>query len=167
LFLLSGVGKDPVSKDNAWAIGYRIPDLAVLLGMAGPRSVSVATIQYPRFKVDFPNRRISKKAIRLPRPDLITPFATKKAAKISSMKLSEKPEKAFSGVSTPNKTTATNARTDAVKIERASIKTPMMAVIKMANKYQAFGERSQGIGRCQIIIPNTSVITLFIQRNFW
>ena len=64
-------------------------------------------------------------------------------------------------------TTATNARTDAVKIDNASIKTPMMAVIKMANKYQASGFKSQGMERCHMITPNTRVIILFIQRNFW
>ena len=127
----------------------------------------MATIQYPKFKVDFPNRRMSKKAIRLPKPDLMTPFATKKAAKMSRIKLSENPEKARSGVRTLNRTTATNARTDAVKIESALIKTPRMAVIKMANKCQASGVRSQGMGRCQIIIPNTRVILLFTQSNFW
>lgn len=126
----------------------------------------MATMQYPKFNVDFPNRRISRKAIRLPRPDLITPFATRNAASISRIKLSEKPEKAFSGVRTPRITAATNARTDAVKIDNASIKTPRMAVIKIVNKYQEAGERSHGMGRCQIIIPITRVIILFIQRIF-
>jgi hypothetical protein len=97
----------------------------------------------------------------------MTPFATKKAARISSIKLSENPENAFSGVRTLNRTTATNARMDAVKIDRASIKTPMMAVIKMANKCQASGDKSQGMGRCQISIPHTRVMTLFTQSNFW
>jgi hypothetical protein len=147
-------------------MGYRIPDRAVLLGMAGPRSVSVATIQYPRFKVDFPNRRISKKAIRLPKPDLITPFATKKAARMSNIKLSENPEKAFSGVRTLNNTTATRAITEAVKIDRPSIKTPMIAVINMANKCQASADKSQGMGRFQMVMPIRRVIILFIQRTF-
>jgi len=105
--------------------------------------------------------------MRLPNPDLMTPFATKKAANMSRIKLSEKPEKAFSGGRTRNKTTATKAITDAVKIESASSKTPMMAVIKIVNNCQESGVRSQGIGRYQIIIPNTKVIILFIQRNFW
>jgi hypothetical protein len=146
-------------------MGYNIPDLAVLLGMAGPRRVSVATMQYPRLRVDLPNLRISKKAMRLPRPDLITPLATKKAASMSRIKLSENPEKALSGGKTLNKTTATKAITDAVNIERASSKTPMIAVIKMVNKYHESGDRSQGIGRFQITIPNARVIPLFIHRS--
>ena len=116
--------------------------------------------------MDFPNLLISKKAIRLPNPDLITPFATKKAARMSSIMLSENPEKARSGGRTRSMTTATNAITDAVNIDRALIKTPMMAVIKMVNKCQASGDRSHGTGRCQIVIPTNRVIILFIHRNF-
>jgi hypothetical protein len=97
----------------------------------------------------------------------MTPFATKKAAKMSSIRLSENPENARSGVRTLRITTATNARTEAVKIDRAFIRTPIMAVIKMANKCQASGDRSHGMGRCQIVIPTKRVIILFIQRNFW
>ena len=109
---------------------------------------------------------MSRKAIRLPNPDLMTPFATRKAANMRRIKLSEKPEKAISGGRTRNMTTATRAITDAVKIERASSKTPMMAVIKMANKCQASGVISHGMGRCQMIIPHTSVMILLIQRIF-
>ena len=125
----------------------------------------MATIQYPKFNVDLPNRRMSIKAILLPRPDLMTPFATKNAANMSSIKLSENPEKACSGVRTLSSTTATNARTDAVKIDKASIKTPMMAVMKMANNCQASGDKSHGIGRCQMITPSKKVIILFIKRS--
>jgi hypothetical protein len=96
---------------------------------------------------------------------LITPFATKKAAKISSIKLSEKPEKAFSGGSTRNITTATRARMEAVKMDKALINTPIMAVINTENKCQASDVRSQGIGKCQIIVPTTRVMVLFIQRE--
>jgi hypothetical protein len=110
---------------------------------------------------------MSKKAIRLPNPDLMTPFATKKAAKMSSIMLSENPEKARSVGRTLKMTTATNARTDAVKIDRALNKTPIMAVIKMANKCQASGDKSHGTGRCQIVRPINRVIILFIQGNFW
>ncbi|EAR00024.1 hypothetical protein FB2170_01582 [Maribacter sp. HTCC2170] len=110
---------------------------------------------------------MSRKAIRLPKPDLMIPFATKKAAKIRRIKLSEKPENAFSGGSTRNKTTATNAIIEAVKIERASSKTPMMAVKKIANKCQASGVRSQGMGRCQMMTPSSRVILLFTHSNLW
>jgi len=110
---------------------------------------------------------MSKKAIRLPNPDLMTPFATKKAAKMSRIMLSENPEKARSGGRTLRMTTATNARTDAVKIDRALIKTPMMAVMNMANKCQASVDKSHGTGRCQIVIPTNRMIILFIQSNFW
>ena len=86
---------------------------------------------------------------------------------MSSIKLSENPEKARSGVRTLKRTTATKASTDAVKIDSASIKTPMIAVIKMVNKCQASGDKSHGTGRCQMIIPIKRVMPLFIQRNFW
>jgi hypothetical protein len=110
---------------------------------------------------------MSRKAIRLPRPDLMTPFATKKAANMSNIKLSENPENAVSGGKTLNMTTATSAIIEAVKIERASSNTPAIAVIKMANKCQASGVISHGMGRCQITTPKINVINLFIQRCFW
>ena len=96
----------------------------------------------------------------------MTPFATKKAANMRRIKLSEKPEKAISGGRTRNRTTATKAITDAVKIERASSKTPIMAVIKIVNNCQASGVISHGMGRFQITIPNPSVMILLIQRIF-
>ena len=80
------------------------------------------------------------------------------------IKLSEKPEKACEGVSTRNRTTATNASIEAVKMDRASINTPMIAVIKMANSCQASGDRSQGMGRCQMITPSTPVMIRLIHR---
>ena len=109
---------------------------------------------------------MSIKAIRLPSPDLITPFATKKAARMRSIKLSENPEKATLGVSTLNKTTATSARIEAVKIDRASIRTPNMAVIKIVNRCQVSGVRSQGTGKYQMIKPNIRVMILLIHLVF-
>ena len=52
---------------------------------------------------------MSRKAIRLPNPDLITPFATKKAANIRTIKISEKTEKAFSSKIIRNSKKDTNA----------------------------------------------------------
>jgi len=110
---------------------------------------------------------MSKKAMRLPNPDLITPLETKNAAKINNIKLSEKPENAVSTGSTWRRTTATNAITDAVKMDIASSKTARIAVMKMANKCQASGDKSQGIGRFQMMNPNARVSTLLSQRTFW
>ena len=143
-----------------------MPERAVLLGMAGPSRVSVATMQYPSRRVDFPNRRMSMNAMRLPSPDLITPLATRKAAKISSIKGSEKPENACCGVRTRVSTTATMARMEAVKMEKASSSTPTMAVMKIAKRCQASGDRPQGMGRCHTIRPNARVIARLTHRAF-
>ena len=44
-FLFSGVGRDPVSREREWVMGYMMPDRAVLLGIEGPMMVSVITRQ--------------------------------------------------------------------------------------------------------------------------
>jgi len=86
---------------------------------------------------------------------------------MSRIKLSENPEYASFGVRTLSRTAATKAIIDAVNMEKASSKTPMIAVIKMANKCQASGVMSQGTGRCQITTPSITVSILFVQSSFW
>ena len=56
---------------------------------------------------------------------------------------------------------------DAVNMEKASSKTPMIAVINMANKCQASGVMSQGTGRCHITTPSITVSILLVQSSFW
>jgi hypothetical protein len=96
----------------------------------------------------------------------MTPFATKNAAKIRRIKLSENPENAFSGGRTPISTTATKAITDAVKMETASNKTPNMAIVKIVNKCQASGVIFQGMGSCQRTTPIINTMMRFIQYVF-
>ena len=67
------------------------------------------------------------RAILLPSPECMIAFATKKEERIKIMKLSEKPENAFSGESIPELTAITIAMIEAKKIDNTWVRTANMA----------------------------------------
>ena len=67
------------------------------------------------------------RAILLPSPECMIAFATKKEERIKIMKLSEKPENAFSGESIPELTAITIAMIEAKKIDNTWVSTANMA----------------------------------------
>jgi hypothetical protein len=71
-------------------------------------------------------------------------FATKKEERIKIMKLSEKPENAFSGESIPELTAITIAMIEAKKIDNTCVSTANMAHKKRIKSRQEGCENSQG-----------------------
>jgi hypothetical protein len=71
-------------------------------------------------------------------------FATKKEERIKIMKLSEKPENAFSGESIPELTAITIAMIEAKKIDNTCVRTANMAHKKRMKSLHEGCENSQG-----------------------
>ena len=84
------------------------------------------------------------RAILLPSPECIIAFATKKEERIKIMKLSEKPENAFSGESIPELTAITIAMIEAKKIDNTWVSTANMAHKNSRKSRQEGCENSQG-----------------------
>ena len=134
---LSSPGFAPAASASENASGKMTPERAVLLGNAGAMMPSTRKMLYDNPSVDRPKRLTSRWPIRAPSPHFTTDRATRKASTMRRIVPLANPAYAFAGESSPVRTAAATAMTEAVRIGRAFVTTKTMAPAKIAKSRHA------------------------------
>src|SRR5690349_20998710 len=102
---------------------------------------------------------------RWPRPHFTTARATRKATRMRTIVGFENPAYAASADTVPDSTAAAMARTDAVRIGKASMTPARIAAMKIANRCHACGLRPSGGGTNQIASATARVTARAIRTR--
>src|SRR5690348_11827288 len=120
---------------------------------------------YASPKEERPKQLTINRLILLPRPDLTTAWATRKATTTSNTLVFAKPAKALAGETVPVKTTAATAIVVEVRRGNAPISTARMAETNTANKCHAGVVSPAGTGEKAMASASAKGVTRLNTRR--